>query len=56
MAGRSKKKKEPRPIFDSIRKPTPPPSVKMDSEKREIKAMPSLRKTKHKRKVTDDEQ
>jgi hypothetical protein len=49
MAGR-KKKKEERPIFDSIRKPTAPPSQKFGKAKPEEKANPTRRKTKHKKK------
>jgi len=49
MAGK-KKKKEERPVFDSIRKPTAPPSQKFGKEKPEQKANPSQRKTKHKKK------
>lgn len=48
---RKKRKPEARPVFDSIRKPTAPPSRKMGDEKPEEKARPSLRKTKHKRKI-----
>jgi len=51
MCPRSKKKKTVRPVFDSIRKPTAPPGGKMGAEKPEERAMPSLRKTKHKQKV-----
>jgi hypothetical protein len=47
----SKKKKKPeQPIFDSIRKPTAPPSKKFGENKPEEKARPSQRKTKHKKK------
>ncbi|HEY0426208.1 MAG TPA: hypothetical protein VGC76_00250 [Pyrinomonadaceae bacterium] len=50
-----KKKKEPeRPIFDSIRKPTAPPSQKFGREKPDAKIHPSLRKTKHKKKEDTD--
>jgi len=45
-----KKKKEERPVFDSIRKPTAPPSQKFGKPKPEQKANPSRRKTKHKKK------
>jgi len=48
MAGR-KKKKIDRPIFDSIRKPTAPPSQKFGKAKPEEKANPARRKTKHKK-------
>jgi hypothetical protein len=49
MSGRNKKKPE-QPIFDSIRKPTAPPSKKFGENKPEVKARPSQRKTKHKKK------
>jgi hypothetical protein len=45
-----KRKKPERPIFDSIRKPTAPPSQKLGKEKPEEKIHPSRRKAKHKRK------
>jgi hypothetical protein len=45
-----KKKKSELPIFDSIRKPTAPPSRKIGQEKPEEKALPSNRKSKHKKK------
>lgn len=46
----SKKKKKPaQPIFDSIRKPTAPPSQKFGQDKPEEKAHPSNRKSKHKK-------
>ena len=51
----SKKKKKPkRPIYDSIRKPTAPPSVKFGKDKPDEKVHPALRKTKHK-KIEDAE-
>jgi hypothetical protein len=43
-----KKKKPKRPIFDSIRKPTAPPSRKIGDNKPEEKARPARRKAKHK--------
>ena len=47
---KKRKKKEPeRTVFDSIRKPTAPPSQKFGSDKPEEKANPALRKTKHKK-------
>lgn len=47
----SKKKKVPElPVFDSIRKPTAPPSRQFGQEKPEEKAHPSQRKVKHKKK------
>ena len=45
-----KRKKPERPIFDSIRKPTAPPSQKLGNDKPEEKIYPSRRKTKHKKK------
>lgn len=56
MAGKSKKKKAVRPVFDSIRKPTAPPSIKLGSEKPDEKSLPSLRKAKHKQKIDPEEQ
>jgi hypothetical protein len=44
-----KKKRAARPIFDSIRKPVPPPSKKIGTDKPEEKARPSGRKAKHKK-------
>jgi len=49
MSGNKKKKSE-QPIFDSIRKPTAPPSRKFGEEKPEEKAHPSGRKQKYKKK------
>jgi hypothetical protein len=48
MSGRKKKKPE-LPVFDSIRKPTAPPSKKFGAPKPEEKARPAARKTKHKK-------
>jgi len=45
-----KNKKEERPIFGSIRKPTAPPTQRFGNEKPEEKIYPSRRKTKHKKK------
>ena len=48
---KKRKKKEPeRPVFDSVRKPTAPPSQKFGSDKPDEKANPARRKTKHKKK------
>lgn len=44
-----KKKKSQRPVFDSIRKPTAPPSRKIGTDQAEEKRVPSLRKAKHKK-------
>ncbi|MGI8640949.1 MAG: hypothetical protein ACR2MG_13515 [Pyrinomonadaceae bacterium] len=47
----TKKKKTPkRPIYDSIRKPTAPPSQKFGKDKPDEKIHPSRRKVKHKKK------
>lgn len=43
------KKKQKRPVYDSIRKPTAPPSVKFGKDKPDEKIHPSLRKIKHKK-------
>ena len=48
---RKKRKTEERPVFDSIRKPTAPPSHTMGEKKPIERARPSLRKIKHKNKV-----
>lgn len=48
MGGKKKKKPE-LPVFDSIRKPTAPPSKKFGENKPEEKARPSQRKKKHKK-------
>ena len=50
-----KHKSEKRPIFDSIRKPTAPPSQKIGENKPEERARPSLRKVKHKKKLDPKE-
>lgn len=49
-----KKKKPARPIFDTIRKPTAPPSVRFGDEKPDEKARPARRKVKHKKKDSDE--
>ena len=51
VMNRKRRKKDERPVFDSIRKPTAPPSRKIGQEKPNEKARPSLRKTKYKRKI-----
>ena len=53
MSGKKKNKEQP--IFDSIRKPTAPPSKKFGEDKPEVKARPSRRKTKHKKKEEDSD-
>jgi len=50
---RRKPKTEPRPVFDSIRKPTAPPSRKIGDEKAETRVHPAERKTKHKSKLLE---
>lgn len=50
-----KKKKPEKPIFDSIRKPTAPPTQKIGKNKPEEKVNPSLRKTKHKKSIDTTE-
>jgi len=49
MAGKKKAKNVERPIFDSIRKPTAPPSRKIGTDQAAEKRVPSLRKAKHKK-------
>jgi hypothetical protein len=46
-----RRKKKDRPIFDSIRKPVAPPSQRIDDDKPDEKIHPSLRKTKHKKRI-----
>lgn len=53
MPPRKRKKPEPA-IFDSIRKPIPPPSKKMGEEKPESKVHPVQRKAKHKKRIESD--
>ncbi|HEX6125905.1 MAG TPA: hypothetical protein VFZ23_11085 [Pyrinomonadaceae bacterium] len=48
---RQKRRTEKRPIFDAIRKPTAPPGQKIGKDKPDERAVPSLRKVKHKKKV-----
>lgn len=50
---RRKPKTDQRPVFDSIRKPTAPPSRKMDDEKAETRTDPVGRKAKHKSRVRE---
>ena len=50
-----KRPSEKRPIFDGIRKPTAPPGQKMGKDKPDERAVPSLRKVKHKKKVNPSE-
>lgn len=51
---RKKKKKEERPVFDSIRKPLAPPGKKIGEAKPSEKVYPSKRKAKHKGKIDED--
>lgn len=55
MRAMSKKrvKQEDAGLFESIRKPTAPPSKKIKDKKTEAKSDPSLRKSKHKKKKED---
>jgi hypothetical protein len=46
---KSKKKKNQTQIFDSIRKPIAPPSKTLGQDKPTEKALPSLRKIKHRK-------
>jgi hypothetical protein len=49
VKGRKKKDAEERPVFDSIRKPTAPPSQRFGGSKPEEKVHPAKRKQKHKK-------
>lgn len=49
MPAKKKAKRVERPVFDSIRKPTAPPSRKIGMDQAEEKRLPSLRKAKHKK-------
>jgi len=51
----TKRKKSPRKVFDSIRKPTAPPTKRMGKNRVEEKIHPSLRKSKHKRNDPNNE-
>jgi hypothetical protein len=55
MVSASKSKKARRPVFDSIRKPTAPPSQKFGKDKPDEKIHPSLRKIKHKQTIDPQE-
>jgi hypothetical protein len=52
---RKKIKENERPVFDSIRKPTAPPSQKIGGKTPEDKHIPSRRKTKHKKPVDPED-
>jgi hypothetical protein len=54
MKQRRKKKAVERPVFDSIRKPTAPPTQKFGSSRPEEKLRPAQRKTKHKKDIDTD--
>jgi hypothetical protein len=54
MSGKKKKPKE-RPVFDSIRKPTAPPSKTIGKSKPDEKVYPSQRTAKHKKSKDLDE-
>jgi hypothetical protein len=51
----AKKRKEKRPIFGSIRKPTAPAGERFGSDKPPEKAHPAARKSKHKKKPVSGE-
>jgi hypothetical protein len=53
MAGQ-KKKRSPRAIFDSIRKPTAPPSQKLGEEKPRERVHPAGRGSKYKKKDVNE--
>lgn len=55
MRAKVKKKSGKRPIYESIRKPVAPPSKRFGDEKPDEKTRPSLRKTKHKKKIDTEE-
>lgn len=49
-----KAKKKQKGIFDTIRKPTAPPSQKLGEDKRTEKLDPVARKAKHKKPVNEE--
>jgi hypothetical protein len=49
------KGREPRPVFDAIRKPAAPPGHPLTRAKPEERAHPAERKAKHKRSPADPE-
>jgi hypothetical protein len=53
---RRKKTEEERPVFDSIRKPTAPPSQRFGGARPDEKLRPSQRKAKHKKQVEADQE
>lgn len=52
---KKRKKKKEHEIFDSIRKPTAPPSKTIGQKKPLEKVLPSLRKVKHKKPESTEE-
>jgi hypothetical protein len=52
---RKKKGNDERPVFDSIRKPTAPPTQKFGGSRPEEKLRPSQRKAKHKKEPAAEE-
>ena len=50
------KKTAARPVFDSIRKPLAPPGHALSHAKPDDRARPAMRKAKHKRPPTTDEE
>lgn len=52
---KKKAKRDDMPVFDSIRKPTAPPSRKFGNNVPEEKLRPSLRKVKHKKERFNEE-
>jgi hypothetical protein len=54
MSGQKKGKKPERAIFESIRKPTAPPTRQIDLRKPVDKLIPSGRKNKHRGKLDVD--
>jgi hypothetical protein len=55
MKRRRKATEEQRPVFDSIRKPTAPPSQTFGGSRPAEKLRPSQRKSKHKKAPEEDE-
>ena len=49
-----RKKKPERPVFDSIRKPTAPPSQKIGEDKPDDRVYPSGKRQKHKKEKDGD--
>ncbi len=54
MSG-SKKRKNPRPVFDSIRKPVAPATHKLGAERPDERVHPAKRKAKHKKRTKRDD-